>query len=159
MSFVWDREVLKGHSYIDGVLTGEQPASADNGYGYDLVSSNHVVYDIGLKRDTNGLFHGYLRDLMIIKRPLAAYEVQNIYSGKSRVHLQEERQSCVHSHLPMTQFLNSENVICRPMQIEKFSCDYPSVYQSSVIMSTCSRNLGCGQLWIGLMHRGKIGFR
>ena len=89
MAFVWDREALKGRNYVNGVLTGEQPASADNGYGYDLVPSSHAVYDIGLKRDTRDSFIGYLRDLMIIKRALAANEVQDIYSGKSRVHLQE----------------------------------------------------------------------
>ena len=124
VAFVWDREALKGRVYINGVLTDEQPASADNGYGYDLVSSNHVVYDIGLKRDSKLSFLGYLRDLMIIKRALVANEVQYIYSGKSRVHLPEERQLCVHSHLPMTQFLNSKNVICPLIQIKTFSCDY-----------------------------------
>ena len=89
VAFVWDREVLKGRSYINGVMTYEQPASADNGYGYDLVSSNHAVNDIGLKRDSKHSFFGYLRDLMIIKRALAANEVHDIYvSGKSCTQLQ-----------------------------------------------------------------------
>ena len=94
VAFVWDREARKGGFYINGVLTGEQPARADNGYGYgyDLVSSNHAVYDIGLKRDSRESFFGYLRNLMIIKRALVANEVQYIYSGKSCVHLPEERQ-------------------------------------------------------------------
>ena len=85
VSFVWDRESLKGRTYINGDLTGEQTALSGN--GYDLVSNSHAVYDIGVKRDSNLLFHGYLRDLMIIKRALTANEVQDIYSGKSRVQL------------------------------------------------------------------------
>ena len=85
VSFVWDRESLKGLTYINGDLKDEQPALAGN--GYDLVSNSHAVYDIGLKRDSKILFHGYLRDLMIIKRALAANEVQDIYIGKSRVQL------------------------------------------------------------------------
>ena len=88
VAFVWDREARKGRTYINGVLTGEQPAS--NGSSYDLVSNNHTVYDIGLKRESNILFQGYLRDLMIIKRALAANEVRDIYvSGKSCIQLQE----------------------------------------------------------------------
>ena len=88
VAFVWDREARKGRTYINGVLTGEQHAT--DGYSYDLVFNNHTVYDIGLKRDPNILFHGYLRDLMIIKRALAANEVHDIYvSGKSCIQLQE----------------------------------------------------------------------
>ena len=91
VAFVWDREALKGRTYINGDLTGKQHAhAADNGYGYDLVSSNHTVYDIGLKRDSKVSLLGYLRDLLIIKRALAANEVHDIYvSGKSCIQLQE----------------------------------------------------------------------
>ena len=85
VAFVWDREARKGRFYINGVLEGEQHARAGN--GYDLVSNSHAVYDIGLKRDSKILFHGYLRDLMIIRRALAANEVQDIYRGESRVQL------------------------------------------------------------------------
>ena len=88
VAFVWDREARKGRFYINGDLTGEQPAS--NGSSYDLVFNNHRVYDIGLKRDNKVSFLGYLRDLMIIKRALATKEVHDIYvSGKSCIQLKE----------------------------------------------------------------------
>ena len=84
VAFVWDKEALKGSYYINGVLTGEQTAKPDNGYGYDLVSTNHAKYDIGLKRDSRQSFRGYLRDLMIIQRALSASEVKY---GKSCPHI------------------------------------------------------------------------
>ena len=83
MAFVWDRGDLKGRYFINGVLTNVESPSADGGYGYDLVSSNHAVYDIGLKRDSKFVFHGYLRDLMVYKRALDTQEIESIFNGKS----------------------------------------------------------------------------
>ena len=80
VTFVWDREALKGSAYINGVLTDEKHANPDNGYGYDLVSTNHAQYDIGLKRDSRQSFLGYLRDLMIIQRALSANEVKWVFT-------------------------------------------------------------------------------
>ena len=83
MAFVWDRGDLKGRYFINGVLTNEKAPRTDGGYGYDLVSSNHAVYDIGLKRDSKFVFHGYLRDLMVYKRALDTQEIESIFNGKS----------------------------------------------------------------------------
>ena len=46
----------------------------------DLNPTNHSIYELGFKKDSNEVLHGFLRDLAIFLRPLKPAEVLTLYS-------------------------------------------------------------------------------
>jgi len=77
--FVWNRSTRKGKLYFDGVEAGEA-SSEYQGQDIDLNLTNHTTYELGYKKDTKELLHGFLRDLAIFLRPLTPGEVFTLYS-------------------------------------------------------------------------------
>ena len=78
VAFTWNRAKRIGKTYINGNKTRE--ATADSSKSVDLNANGHTVFDIGLKRDSNHTFHGYLRDLMVINQAISDKEVDDIFS-------------------------------------------------------------------------------
>ena len=76
--FIWNRSTRKGKLYLDGLEAGEEP-SEYNGEDIDLNLTNHTTYELGYKKDTKEVFHGFLRDLGIFSRPLTRGEVFTLY--------------------------------------------------------------------------------
>ena len=83
LAFTWSRENRIGKIYINGTQKGQQNATAGS---LDLPSSDHTVFDIGLKRDSMGksTFHGYLRDLMVIDRAIPEEELKTIFAWSKK---------------------------------------------------------------------------
>ena len=77
--FVWNRSTRKGKLYFDGVEAGEA-SSEYQGQDIDLNLTNHTTYELGCKKDTKELLHGFLRDLAMFLRPLTPGEVFTLYS-------------------------------------------------------------------------------
>ena len=77
--FVWNRVTRKGNLYLNGIHAGET-ASTYQGQDIDLNLTNHTTYELGFKKDTKEVIHGFLRDLMVFVRPLTSGEVFTLYS-------------------------------------------------------------------------------
>ena len=77
--FVWDRSTRKGTIYLDGEQSGETD-SEYQGPDNELNPTNHSIYELGFKKDTNEVLHGFLRDLAVFLRPLKPAEVFTLYS-------------------------------------------------------------------------------
>ena len=77
MVFVWNRSTRIGRLYLNGASAGEQHYT---GQDIDLNLTNHTTYELGLKKDTQEILHGSLRDLMVFLRPLTFGEAFMLYS-------------------------------------------------------------------------------
>jgi len=81
VAFTWSRENRTGELFSNGTQIGTE-AVKDHDRTIDLNPTNHIVFDIGLKRDdgTGKTLHGYLRDLMVITRAISDEEVKSIFA-------------------------------------------------------------------------------
>ena len=76
---MWNRGTRTGTLYLNGSHAGELK-STYHGPDIDLNSANHSTYELGLKKDTKNVLHGYLRDLAVFFRPLTPEEVFTLFS-------------------------------------------------------------------------------
>ena len=85
MAFTWSRKNRFGKLYINGTKTGQEAARSPPDT-LDLPSNDHIVFDIGLKRDSmdKGTFHGYLRHLMVIDRAISEEELRAIFAWSKK---------------------------------------------------------------------------
>ena len=79
MVFVWNRSPPKGTLYLDGKKSGEKDSNLREPE-IDLNPTNHTMYELGYKKDTKEVLHGYLRDLAVFLRPLKPAEAFTLYS-------------------------------------------------------------------------------
>lgn len=79
MAAYWDRNANEAGLFLDGHLVAYQ-GLVNGSY---IRGNDHVVYDIGLKRDDWKTFKGHLRDLMIIGEALTAEDLNSILTGES----------------------------------------------------------------------------
>lgn len=79
MVFVWNRITRRGTLYLDGKQSGEKNAD-HQGPDIDLNPTNHTMYELGYKKDTKEVLHGFLRDLAVFLRPIKPAEVFTLYS-------------------------------------------------------------------------------
>ena len=75
MVFTWERAEHTGKLYINGVYYKSALADTSIEPIVDLRNSGHLVYDIGLKRDTGQTSHVYLSDLTVFNRQLSDTEI------------------------------------------------------------------------------------
>ncbi|XP_078345658.1 uncharacterized protein LOC144631143 [Oculina patagonica] len=73
----WSRENRVGKVYINGIQTGQQLVT-DPAQSLDLNPTGHMVFDIGLKRDSGSTLDGYLRDLILIDKAISDQELKSI---------------------------------------------------------------------------------
>ena len=66
--------------FIDGQKVATKAVPSD----IYFKDNNHLVYDIGLSRNTGNKFKGHLRDLIVIGRALTGEELSNL-AGESKL--------------------------------------------------------------------------
>ena len=74
MAVNWNRDTLTSEMFLNGKHVYSTNAKSND---IDMMSNNHRVYDIGLKRDSGSAktFKGFLKELVIFGRALKEDEV------------------------------------------------------------------------------------
>ena len=82
----------EGNVYVNGEFKGTRVSSFSGDMSY--MTNSHVVYDVGLKRDSSTTFKGHLKDLAVFGKVLTQDMISDVYREFATYSTLEAREIC-----------------------------------------------------------------